>query len=75
MKEIIKRLYAKELDLIADLPSSVQRKWTDYLARIKDKVWVRHSIAMRIAIVAMIISCPRTWVTVSMAPSMRFVRS
>jgi len=61
-KEIIKKLYAKELDLIADMPSAVKAKWTDYLARIKDKVWDRHSIAIRIAIVAFFMALLSTFV-------------
>ena len=46
-------MYPKELDLIADIPSAVKVKWTDYLARIKDNVWDRQSIAMRIAMTAL----------------------
>jgi len=52
-KEVIKKLYARELDLIADTPSAVQVKWTDYVARIKDKAWDRQSIAMRIAMMSL----------------------
>jgi len=52
-KELLKKLYAKELDLIAEMPSAVQVKWADYLARFKDKVWGRQSIAMRIAMAAL----------------------
>jgi LemA protein len=56
MNEIIKKLYAKELDLIAEAPSAVQVKWTAYLARIWDKAWVRQSIAMRIAMAALLMA-------------------
>ncbi|MEI7671931.1 MAG: LemA family protein [Deltaproteobacteria bacterium] len=52
-KELLKKLYARELDLIAEAPSSIQVKWMDYLARIKDKVWGRQSVAMRIAMTAL----------------------
>ncbi|MEI7635820.1 MAG: LemA family protein [Syntrophus sp. (in: bacteria)] len=52
-KEAIKKLYAKELNLIADMPSPVQVKWQDFLVRTKDKVWDRQSIAMRIAMTAL----------------------
>jgi len=53
MKDVIKKLYAKELDLIADAPTAIRVKWTDYLARIKERVWDRQSIAMRIAMIAL----------------------
>jgi LemA protein len=53
MKEAIKKLYARELELIAGKPSPVQVRWTDYLARGKDKVWDRQSNAMRIALIAL----------------------
>jgi len=46
MTEVIKTMYAKELELIADTPSAIRMKWTDYLARLKDRVWDRQSIAM-----------------------------
>jgi len=52
-KELLKKLYARELDLIADAPSAIQVKWADYFARIKDKVWGRQSVAMRIAMTAL----------------------
>lgn len=52
-KEVIKKLYPKELGLIADIPSAVKVKWTDYLARIKDNIWDRQSIAIRIAMIAL----------------------
>lgn len=52
-KEVIKKLYARELDLIADAPSALRVKWTDYLARLKDKVWDRQSTAMRIAMISL----------------------
>ena len=38
MKEVIKKLYAKELGLIADTPSTIRIKWADHVARIKNKV-------------------------------------
>jgi LemA protein len=56
MKEVIKKLYAKELELIASTPSAVQVKWTDYLARIRDKVWDSQSIAMRVAMTALFLA-------------------
>lgn len=52
MKDVIKKMYAKELDLIADAPLAVREKWTAYVARIKDRVWDSQSIAMRIAMTA-----------------------
>jgi LemA protein len=52
-KELLKKLYAKELDLIADAPSAIQMKWADYWTRIKDRAWGRQSVAMRIAMMAL----------------------
>ena len=51
--DLIKKLYARELDLIADTPVAIRVKWTDYLVRLKDKVWDRQSIAIRIAMMAL----------------------
>jgi len=55
-KEVIKKLYARELDLISATPTAVQVKWKDYLARIKDKIWNRQSIAMRIAMTSLFLA-------------------
>jgi len=55
-KEVIKKLYARELGLIADSPAAVRVKWTDYLARIKDRTWDRQSIAMRIAMTSLFLA-------------------
>jgi LemA protein len=52
MKEVIKKVYAEELGLIADVPSLVPGKRTGYLAGLKNRVWSSQSVAMKIAIVA-----------------------
>jgi LemA protein len=52
MKEVIKKLYAEELGLIADVPSSIPGKRTGSLVRIKERVWGSQSAAMKIAMVA-----------------------
>jgi LemA protein len=53
MKEVIKKLYAKELDLIADKPYVIQRNWMDHLVRLKEKIWGDQSVAMKIAMVSL----------------------
>jgi len=53
MKEVIKKLYAKELGLIADTPSTVQVKWEDHVARVRNRVWDSQSKAMKIAATAL----------------------
>ncbi len=53
MKEVIKKLYAKELGLIADRPSTVQVKWGDHVARLRNRAWDSQTIAMRIAAAAL----------------------
>jgi hypothetical protein len=52
MKEVIKKLYAKELGLIADRPAMIQVKWVDHVARVRNRVWDSQSKAMRIAATA-----------------------
>jgi LemA protein len=56
MKEVIKKLYAKELGLISDMPSPIQRKWGDHLARIREKVWGSQSKAMKIGATALFLA-------------------
>ena len=56
MKEVIKRLYAQELGLISDMPSPIQRKWGDHLARIREKVWGSQSKAMKIGATALFLA-------------------
>jgi LemA protein len=57
MKEVIKKLYAKELGLIADTPSTVQVKWGDHVTRVKNRVrnrvWDSKSKAVKIAATAL----------------------
>jgi LemA protein len=56
MKEVIKKLYAKELGLISEKPSMVQEKWVDHLARIRNKVWGSRSTAIKIAVTALFLA-------------------
>ena len=49
-------MYAKELGLIADRPYAIQRNWIDHLARLKEKVWGRQSVAMKIAMVSLFLA-------------------
>ncbi len=51
--DVIKKLYARELGLITDVPISIRRKWTDYAAQIKHKVWSSQSTAVKIAMMAL----------------------
>ncbi|MCL4457368.1 MAG: LemA family protein [Nitrospirae bacterium] len=51
MKEIIKKLYARELDLIAEKPVAV-KPGGKYIILIKQRVWDRQSAAVKIAITA-----------------------
>ncbi|MCG6533213.1 MAG: LemA family protein [Syntrophales bacterium LBB04] len=53
--EVIKKLYARELDLIADMPPMIQKK-ADRLARIQHKVWDSQSTAMKIAMTALFLA-------------------
>ncbi len=53
MKEVIKKLYAKELGLIADTPAPIQVKWEDHVARVRNRVWDSQSKAMKIAATAL----------------------
>lgn len=56
MQEVVKRLYAKELGLIAERPLAVQEKRPGYLVLIKKKVWVRQSSAMKVAAAALFLA-------------------
>ncbi|HLA28003.1 MAG TPA: LemA family protein [Syntrophales bacterium] len=56
MKEVIKKLYAKELGLISDMPATIQEKWADHVARLKHRVWSSQSAAMKIAMTALFLS-------------------
>ena len=56
MKEVIKKLYAKELGLISEKPSMVREKWADRLARIRNKVWGIRSAAIKIAVTALFLA-------------------
>ena len=53
--EVIKKMYAKELDLIADMPPMIQKK-ANRLARIRYKVWDSQSRAMKIAMTALLLA-------------------
>jgi LemA protein len=53
MKEVIKKLYAKELGLITDRPAMIQVKWVDHVARVRNRVWDSQSKAMKIAATAL----------------------
>ena len=55
MKEMIKKMYAKELGLIADTPSAIQVKWGDQVARVRTRVWDSQSKAMKIAAAALVL--------------------
>ena len=55
-KEVIKKLYAKELELIAEASSSTPVKWKHYWLRLKDSAWDRQSIAMRIAMMSLFLA-------------------
>ena len=55
MKEVIKKLYAKELGLISDTPSTIQVKWVDHVARVRTRVWSNQSAAMKIAATALVL--------------------
>jgi LemA protein len=56
MKEVIKKLYAQELGLISAMPSPIQKKWVDRLARTRDKVWGSQSAAMKIGATALFLA-------------------
>jgi LemA protein len=56
MKEVIKKLYAKELGLISEKPSMVRENWGARLAHIRDKVWGNRSAAIKIAITALFLA-------------------
>jgi len=56
MKEVIKKLYAKELGLISDAPATIPVKWADRFARIKNKVWDNQSTAAKIAATALLLA-------------------
>jgi LemA protein len=53
--EVIKKLYATELGLIAGMPPMIQRK-AGRLARIRYKAWDSQSRAMKIATVALVLA-------------------
>ncbi len=53
MKEVIKKLYARELGLVSEPPTAVEVTWADHLARIKSKVWTNQSAAIKIALTAL----------------------
>jgi len=55
-KEVIKKLYAKELGLITDAPVLTPVKWRDHFARIKAKVWGNQSAAAKIAATALFLA-------------------
>jgi len=56
MKEVIKKIYARELGLISDRPSPIQKKWVDHLERIRNKIWGSRSTALKIAVIALILA-------------------
>lgn len=51
MNEIIKKMYAEELDLIVERPIVVKERRRPF-SYIKAKIWSRHSTAIKLAIVA-----------------------
>ena len=53
--EVIKKIYAAELGLIADAPHVVQKKGGRF-ANIKNKVWDSQSKAMKTAMVALVLA-------------------
>jgi LemA protein len=55
MKDVIKKLYAKELGLIADRPAMIQVKWVDHVARVRNRVWDQQSNAMKVAAAALVL--------------------
>jgi LemA protein len=55
LNDILKKVYAKDLGLLGDIPEvSLRRKGP--LKRIADKVWLRQSSAIRIAIVSLVLA-------------------
>ena len=56
MKEVIKKLYAKELGLISDVPTALKRKWTDILVNKKVQLWDSQSTAMKLAMTALFLA-------------------
>ncbi len=56
MKEVIEKLYAKELNLIAERPVLVREKVRGQLfRRLKEKYWTRQTTSVKVAIVAYIL--------------------
>jgi LemA protein len=62
MKEVIKKLYAKELGLISDKPITTRATWANHLARIRNKVWGGQSTAMKIGMTALFLALLSTLV-------------
>ena len=54
--EVVKKLYATELGLIAERPLAIQEKRPGYLTLIKKNIWVSQSRAMKIAAAALILA-------------------
>ncbi|KWT94839.1 LemA family protein [Candidatus Magnetominusculus xianensis] len=55
LNDILKKVYAKDLGLLGDLPEiSMRRK--GFLSRISDKIWTRQSSAIKIAIVSLVLA-------------------
>jgi LemA protein len=53
MNEVIKKLYARELGLIADKPVHVRTTWRERRARLAAKVWGNQSVAAKIAFISL----------------------
>ncbi len=57
MKEIIKKLYAEELELIAPPPPPAVTRKKGLLARLKALLWQRQPVTVRVALVALVLAC------------------
>lgn len=57
LNQIIKKVYARELDLIEDVPSTVVRKKRNKIFKaLKNALWAKQSIAIKLAIFALILA-------------------
>lgn len=55
LNKIIKKVYATELELVEDVHDlSIRRQ--NLIATLKDKLWARHSSAIKVAIVALVLA-------------------
>ncbi len=57
MKEIIKKLYAEELELIAPAPPAVDTGKRSLLVRLRAFLWERHTGPIKVALAAFVLAC------------------